>query len=456
MPQPPEPPGRTAASTRIVSPDLARGLTLLGIALANVGTAWVESPDAQLAEGLGGVYDDNLLDQIAVVLGTMFVHVRGLPMFATLLGLGVGMITMSLWRRGYPSGRARWVIVRRYGLLALIGALHMVLLFYGDIMFFYGLAGMVMAALISLRDKVLLWIAGVLLALQAIGFTALGLVSLVVPEIGAGFAGGGFLSLPESYPENIALGGMTLFFGLVGFLPQALIFLPLLLLGFVAARRGVFTDVRSHRRSLLTWVGLGVAVILLVGLPWGLAEIGVLPVTLAPALQMINTGLGMLTGPAIIAAIALLSQPLQDRINCARERGERHRPGILLRSLVALGRRSMTGYVLQSVFFLVLLMPFALNLGQGVGAFGLSLIALGVWLLTLLIAAVLDQLGRPGPLEYLHRLLSYGRTGLAHRWVPPAQHRAEISTNPAEDAWRNPGEQNPGEQPENRPERPGE
>lgn len=85
MPQPPEPVGRTAAKVRIISPDLARGLTLLGIALANVGTAWVENPGAELAGGLGGVYEDSLLDKVVVVLGTMFVHVRGLPMFATLL-----------------------------------------------------------------------------------------------------------------------------------------------------------------------------------------------------------------------------------------------------------------------------------------------------------------------------------------------------------------------------------
>lgn len=426
MPQPPEPVGRTAAKVRIISPDLARGLTLLGIALANVGTAWVENPGAELAGGLGGVYEDSLLDKVVVVLGTMFVHVRGLPMFATLLGLGIGMITMSLWRRGYPRGRASWVIVRRYGLLALIGALHMVFLFYGDIMFFYGLAGMVLAALISLSDKVLLWIAGVLLTLQIIGFTVAGLFAAFLPAFTEAISGGAGIGLPQTYPDSLLLGLMMLFFGVIGFVPQALIYLPVMMLGFVVARRGILLNTRAHRRVLLIWVWVGVAVILLVGLPWGLAEIGVLPVTLAPAFQMMNTGWGQLTGLAFIAAIALLSQPLQDRADQARQRGESPQSNIPLRALMALGRRSMTGYVLQSVFFLVLLAPYLLNLGERGGAFQLSLIASGVWLLTLVIAAVLEHWGRPGPLEYVHRSLSYGRRGLQKRWEPPARQQAAM------------------------------
>ncbi|MGD7001108.1 DUF418 domain-containing protein [Corynebacterium halotolerans] len=413
---------RTAARHRIIAPDLARGLTLLGIALANVGTAWVGNDAADLAAGYGGVYDNSVLDKISVVLGTMFVHVRGLPMFATLVGLGVGMITMSLWRRGYPPGSARGVLARRYGFLALFGLIHMVFIFFGDIMVFYGLAGIVLGLLISLRDKILLWIAGVLLALQAVVFTALGVFTALNPDISNAFSGSAGFGTPNTYGENLLLGLLAVMNNTIGFPLQALIYMPLLLLGFVAARRGVFTDVASHRRLLLTWTGVGAAVVVLIGLPWGLAEIGVLPVTLAPLFQMMNLGFGQLTGPAIIAAVALLSRPLQERVDRARAAGDPVVLPLPVWALLALGKRSMTGYVLQSVFFLIAVKPFALGLGEGQGAFELSLIAFVVWLLTLLIALGLEYAGKPGPLEHLHRLLSYGRNGLQQRWMP-REHR---------------------------------
>lgn len=421
---------RTANRQRLVSPDLARGITLLGIALANVVTHWVVN-DAERASNYGGVHDNSVLDQVTVVLGTMFIHVRGLPMFATLLGLGIGMIVMSLWRRGYPVNSTRWALVRRYGLLAIFGAVHMVFLFFGDILVFYGLAGMFMAVLITLRDKVLLWIAGLMLALVILGTTVLGLLTAVLPGLndlfggGAeGFSGPGGFTDPATYGDNLLLGLIVLVGGIFAFPLQALMFLPLIILGFVAARRGILTDTRAHRKLLLTWVWVGGAVIVVIGLPWGLSEIGILPTTLAPAFQMINSGLGLLTGPAIVAAVALLSQPLQDRINQARAAGDTPKLPFPVRALTALGKRSMTGYVLQSVFFIILVRPFGLGLGAGHGAFVASLIGLGVWVATVAIALGLDYADKPGPLEYLHRLLAYGRGGVQRRWQPKALREA--------------------------------
>lgn len=408
----------TANRQRLISPDLARGITLLGIALANGVTAWVDTSSAELATNYGGVYDDSLLDKIAVVLGTVFIHVRGLPMFATLLGLGVGMIAMSLWRRGYPPGSARGVLARRYGVLAAFGLVHLVFLFYGDIMFFYGLAGMVMALLLTLRDKVLLWIAGVVLALQAVGFTAVGVFLAMNPESAGLTSGGAGFGNPQTYGENLVTGLITLAGGLLGFPVQAALYLPLIMLGFVAARRGVLGDTRAHRRLLLTWMCVGAAVMVLIGLPWGLSEVGVLPVALVPFFQLANMGFGPLTGPGIIAAVALLVQPLQDRINRDREAGRAPGLPVTVWALAALGKRSMTGYVLQSVFFIILLRPFGLGLGAEQGAFEVSLIAFGVWVATLVIAVVLEYAGKPGPLEYAHRYLAYGRGGLQQRWLP--------------------------------------
>ena len=114
-------------------PDVARGLALLGIALANAPTAWFLDDDTtERADYFGGAVSS--ADDATVLFTAVTSHVRGLPMFSTLLGFGVGLIVMSLWRRGFPVGRTRAVVVRRYAFLALFGALHAIFLFHGDIM----------------------------------------------------------------------------------------------------------------------------------------------------------------------------------------------------------------------------------------------------------------------------------------------------------------------------------
>ena len=94
---------RTAVRTRILAPDVARGLALLGIAWANISTGWALADPGAPGAYFGGIRDGNMLDEVIVVLSAMFAHVRGLPMFTVLLGFGVGLITMSLSRRSFMA-----------------------------------------------------------------------------------------------------------------------------------------------------------------------------------------------------------------------------------------------------------------------------------------------------------------------------------------------------------------
>src|SRR5699024_2670246 len=86
IPMTTQPPERSAQRSRILSPDIARGIALLGIALANVATAWLPADSSLEANRLGGMVTGSLWEQIAVVFSAMFIHVRGLPMFSAMLG----------------------------------------------------------------------------------------------------------------------------------------------------------------------------------------------------------------------------------------------------------------------------------------------------------------------------------------------------------------------------------
>lgn len=387
---------------RIVAPDVARGLALFGIAWANI-PSWADTDPSLAGSDFGGVGPGGTLDQIAVVLSAMFAHVRGLPMFSTLLGFGVGLITVSLWRRAYPAGAAQATLARRYGILAGIGALHCLFLFFGDIIFLYSMLALILIAMIRLRDRTLLIVAGVLYALHVVATIVL--TALSGPESAQA------LGVADTYPRYL-LTNIVWLFGYLFSVPVAgASILPLMILGFVAARRGVHRRPADFSRILWIWVALAAAIILLIGAPMGLAAVGVLPTGWEQALSGMNQAFGYLTGPGIAAGVLLACRGLQARVDS----GDPSR-FVPLTMITALGKRSMSGYLLQSVLFFVLCLPFTLGLGAHAGAFAQMLMALGVWAVTVLAVWLCELAGRNGPVEAVHRRLSYGRGGLPARY----------------------------------------
>lgn len=428
-PEHPAPQNPPSPTPRMIAPDFARGIALLGIALANIQTAWIIDNPSQQAEHatpsyFGGYVDGSLVDAIATIFSAMFVHVRGLPMFSTLLGFGIGLITISLWKKSFPLPRARQVIARRYFFLAVFGLLHIIFLFFGDIMFSYGVMGMIVATMLSLRNKTLGWIIGVLFALNAL--TGIGIALASMGSTLVNVAGPSNFALGEASEPTAHYGAYILGNLLVAvFAPFEAIFvaftlLPVILLGFVWARRGVLADVATHRKELVIWAVIAALICLVIGLPWGLAELGIINHELADPLMTANVFLGIFTGPGILAAIALGCNGVQKKY------AETQRVPFLFRPFIALGKRSMSGYVAQSVFFVILVLPFTLNLVEGQTVTGLIVIAFAVWLATLLLAWLWEACGWNGPLEIVHRRLGYG-PGSRPRLESQRQKRARLA-----------------------------
>ncbi|MDR7329906.1 DUF418 domain-containing protein [Corynebacterium guangdongense] len=401
---------------RIIAPDIARGLALFGIAWANLSTAWAVVPAEVRGAGFGGVGPFGFLDEVAVVLSAMFAHVRGLPMFTTLLGFGIGLIALSLARRGYPQREIKKALAKReikkalakrYGWLAAFGALHAVFLFFGDIMFTYGVLAMIVILLLGRSDRTLLRTAGVIwLAITVVTIV----VGALVPAEYLGQDLGQLLPDFPHYPFYVLFGAGWLLITAASLPMTALSLLPVMLVGFVAARQGVHLHIDRYRRVLWAAVAVTVLVILGVGLPMGLAALGILPGEWSSMLMILNQVFGVLTGPGIAAAILLACEPLEKRRRAGATLA------LPLRMVAALGKRSMSGYLAQSVLFLIICLPFTLGVGKEIGAFGQFLLALSVWSVTLGLAWALELAGRPGPFEQLHRRLSYGRDGLPQQW----------------------------------------
>lgn len=386
--------------------------------MANTASAWIingwSQDHSRAGWSVGGVRPGSVLDQICAVFAAMFVHVRGLPMFSTLLGFGFGLVAASLARKGYTTQEARRVLIRRYGILALFGLVHLLLLFFGDIMVTYGFVGIVLALVFTWPPKRLRIVAHTVLALYA-AFATLGAAAALFVD---GDFGGIQLTPTAEHttPGNYLGANLSVGFSVLFSQPFAVLQISALAaIGYLWASERVLIDVSSHRKTLSTWVWIAGAIIVLVGLPWGLCAAGVLPGEWELPLYALNEALGLYTGPGILAALALATDSLHNEVPA------------WAKAFVALGKRSMSGYIAQSFIFIALVMPFTLGLGSDASVAGKIGLGALVWLTTLLLAVVLEKAGTQGPFEWAHRRLSYGATGRIEPKELQQHDRAQIA-----------------------------
>lgn len=393
--------------SRLLGPDFARGFALLGIAIANAIVYWcmlAVTPENAIQTKAGLVVDNWLWDKIAIFTGALFVHVRGLPMFATLLGYGIGMIYLRQQRRGLTFSDNRKILLRRYGFLALIGLAHLLFLFFGDIMLYYGTIALLVIAMAKLSDKQIATIGAICFAIGTVlSFT----VIYFFPSFSNGFDGG-----TGSYvKDQLVMGGLILVALPFQLAFAGLMVIPLIMLGFIAGRREVFSHPEQYAVQMRIAVIVTGIVIVGIGIPFGLSAVGVIDNPLL--YYALNSSLGMTTGPGLVVVMFWAASILE-------KRGLHN--VLPVRMIVALGRLSMTGYVMQSVLFGIFVTSYGLGIGSGAGAMTVTLIAAGVWMVTVLFAFVWLHFYKLGPLEMLHRQLAYKQQ--------PQQHTPKLVPQP--------------------------
>ena len=80
-------------------------------------------------------------------------------------------------------------------------------------------------------------------------------------------------------------------------------------------------------------------------------------------------------------------------------------------SLAAVGKRSLSAYLWQSVALAPLLAAWGLGWGASLGSAGAAGLAVVIWLVSVLLCAWLERAGRPGPAEVVLRRITYGGAG---------------------------------------------
>lgn len=375
------------APPRTLAPDLARGFMLLLIILAHAPLLLVGAPPGFGTRPLGETPLDRGVDAVLLVL----VDNRSYPMFAALFGYGLATIVA---RRSSVDGpdEARRVARRRGWLLLLFGLVHASVLGGADVLGFYGLATLLTAGLLFRPDRTLVRVLVVVSAVFA--------VLMPVLWIGTAITLGG-PGLPAPPPgEDYLSGVLERGAGYPLFPLMQLVGWPMIvgvLAGMWAGRRRLLERAAEFRAPLVRAVWAGVAVSVLGGIPGALIAAGAWQPAPAVggAVVALHVLTGMAGGLAYAAAFGLIGHARQDR------------PGPVTRALAALGKRSLTFYVLMETLLFAVLSTSVLGLGGVLGSAGAAAVAAALWVLSVGLACLLERAGRPGPLDQLLRRLTY-------------------------------------------------
>ena len=414
-------PAPIALQDRIEALDVLRGFALLGILLLNIigfGLPFL----SYLTPSADGATDGVNF----AVYATVDVAFEGVlrTLFSMLFGAGVVI---------YAASKTAALYYRRQFLLLLFGLFNaFVLLWFGDILVPYALAGLALFLVRDWSPRGLYAAAGVVLAYLAIIYSSvffgLSWLSATVGEVNARVAAGAEPTFEEralleqwaaiehtvnppaeelarevlvhqgSYPESFAANADGVLYLYTDVLPLLSFWDALagMLVGMGLYKAGVLQAKRSRRFYVrLTIVGFAAGLF----------------VNLTELVARIVTGFGM-------QWMQQFSSPLYDVGRFAMALGflglvmlicQRGMLGLARHALAAVGRMALTNYLMQSVICLFVFHDMGLGWWNELARYQLYFVVAGVWAFQIAFSVWWMARYRFGPLEWLWRTLTYGR-----------------------------------------------
>jgi uncharacterized protein len=373
---------------RLVDIDALRGFALLGILVVNLG--YIASP--HYFRGAPDPAAAGPLDHAVNLLVVAGFETKFYLLFSFLFGYSFTLQLHAAERAGAAFAPR---FLRRLGGLFLLGALHAVLLFPGDILTTYAVLGLLLLTLRRIRPSRALAVAAVVTVLFAAAFATLG--ALLVTT---GFDGADPQALPDAERTLRDLRGgigsviaahldqLPLALSAI-LLAQAPTALAAFLVGYAAGARRLFDDPQRVRRR-----ARGVQA---VGFPIGAA--GALVYAWAsvehpgPAIEAFAFAVNVLTAPLLAAAYAAtVLRALHGR------RGDR-----LAAVLAPAGRMSLSNYLGQSAIGVLLFTGIGLGLAGRLGPAPVLAVALAIYVAQAGLSRWWMRRFRYGPLEWVLR-----------------------------------------------------
>ena len=377
---------------RDIAPDVLRGFALLGILVVNIQFMGLSSDQGARGEWTQGFANGSATFLIAALFAGKFYL-----LFSFLFGYSSNYVI-----RNDRSNRTRWV--KRCFVLIAFGALHFTFLWHGDIIFLYGLFGLLLTFFFFRSDRTIKIWTRVVFSISTVFIVLFGVLTVIVEyllneDLGVStessldviLQNGTFL---ESIPARIEVWLLSISSGI--FLQGGLAFAAFLLGLRLSRSNFLSSPIDRAANSRLIKMGLFFG----------------LPIQLVAATVLLRNE--QVTEPSesiyLIALFAsFVAAPLLSMfyVGLIRKLVE-ERPHLVLWMKPA-GKMSLTIYISQSVITSLIFSPWGLGLFQDLQTWQVFLLAFGIWLLLSYLAALWLQRFKQGPLEKLVSTLTRNR-----------------------------------------------
>ena len=383
----------TAAPVRIADVDALRGCALFGILVVNIcafATPW-------FGLGLTDPAFHGGVDRATHFLVALLFETKFYLLFSFLFGYSFTLQMQAAARAGAPFAPR---MLRRQTGLWLIGILHAVVLFHGDILTTYAVLGIVLLALHRCGERAALSLALMLVGACVAFWAALAWLQGMQPADGAEHAlamaqkAAAALAAYRGTPASVVaqhvreLGEIWIVLLLV----QAPCALAMFLCGLAAGKRELLLHAADYLplRRRLQWAGA------LAGLPGAAFYAWTSVYGDSQAWQVAGLAVGLTTAPLLAGAYVAIALALFERL----------RDGGLYALLADTGRMALSNYLLQSTVCAWLFLAYGARLMGSVSPLGALALAAAIFCLQLPLSRWWLRRHAYGPVEWLLRALT--------------------------------------------------
>ena len=378
---------------RDIAPDVLRGFALLGILVVNIQFMGLNSGEGARGEWTLGFANGSATFVIASIFAGKFYL-----LFSFLFGYSSNYII-----RGDVANRRRWV--KRCFALITLGILHFTFLWHGDIIFMYGLFGLLLIPFFFRADRTLkIWTRIVFFfsatlmifigALVYIGerfFPEESVQQSMESKLDSVLINGSFI---DAIPARLELWVYSISSGV--FLQGGLAFAAFLL-GLRMARINFLSspiDVEKNSKLIKFGFLLGAPIQIIAALVLVRNEQSAEP---SEATYLLALLISFIAAPLLsMFYIGLIRKVVEEKPH-------------LVSWMKPAGQMSLTIYISQSVMASVIFGPWGFGLFQDLQTWQVILLACGIWLLLVYLASFWFKKHSQGPLEKLVNSLTRNR-----------------------------------------------
>jgi uncharacterized protein len=377
---------------RDLAPDVLRGFALLGILVVNIQFMGLNSDQGARGEWTQGFANGSATFLIAALFAGKFYL-----LFSFLFGYSSNYVI-----RNDRSNRARWI--KRCFVLIVFGAIHFTFLWHGDIIFLYGVFGLILTFFFFRKDKTLKIWTRVTFLISTFFIFLIGTLTFVAEyllgedlelseesNLDQILQNGSFL---ESIPARLEVWLLSIS---TGILLQGGLAFAAFLLGVRLARTNFLSsplDKASNSRLMKKGLFLGLPIQIIAALIFLRNEQSVDP---SESIYLISLSASFVAAPLLsMFYVGVIRKLVEEQ------------PHLVLWMKPA-GKMSLTIYILQSVVTSLIFGPWGLGLFQDLQTWQVFVLAIVIWLFLTYLAAHWLKRFKQGPLEQFVSILTRSR-----------------------------------------------